>query len=208
MCSTHQGNYGSNFPLQCAWRQLSSTFTFLSVQKGPTQSYHLKVAKISSIFGPSEGILPFLGWLPGRGFSRLAPTAPLGTLHEEGSEQRQGTDTAWKPTRPSGISSALERECLTGVAGGSADQATQGTSRGFTAWVCGRTSLPRHRASTLGDRQKKPGTCLADLCCPVSALPVLDFFQGCRIQFSVQSSFPEGTCCREYSTVEAHGLTH
>lgn len=141
MCSTHQ------LPLQCAWRQLSSTFTFLCVEKGPRQSYHLKVAKISSLFGPSQGILPFLGWLPHGGFSRLAPTAPLGTLRREGSWQRQGTNTARKP-RPSGTSSALERECLTGVAGGTADQPTQGTSRGFTAQVFGRTTslvtMPAH----------------------------------------------------------------
>lgn len=176
MCSTHQ------LPLQCAWRQLSSTFTFLCVEKGPRQSYHLQVAKISSLFGPSQGILPFLGWLPDGGFSRLAPTAPLGTLRREGSWQRQGTNTARKP-RPSGTSSALERECLTGVAGGTADQPTQGTSRGFTAQVFGRTtSLPSHHASTLGDRQK-PGTCLADLCCPVSPLPALDSFSR-AVEFS------------------------
>lgn len=145
-------------------------FTLLSVEKGPRQSYQLKEATISSIYGPSQGTLPFLGWSPDRGFSRLAPTAPLGTLHREGSWQRQGSNTAQKPTRPSGTSSALERECLTGGAAGSADQPTQGTSRGFTAWVSGRTSLPSHHASTLVDRQKS-GTCLAELCCLVSALP-------------------------------------
>lgn len=124
-------------------------FTLLSVEKGPRQSYQLKAAKISSIFGPSQGTLPFLGRSPDRGFSRLAPTAPLGTLHSEGSWQRQGSNTAQKLTQPSGTSSALERECLIGGAAGSADQPTQGTSRGFTAWVFGRTSLPSHYASTL-----------------------------------------------------------
>lgn len=158
-------------------------FTLLSVEKGPRQSYQLKVAKISSIFGPSQGTLPFLGWSPDRGFSRLAPTAPLGTIHREGSRQRQGSNTAQKPTQPSGTFSALERECLTGADGGSADQPTQGTSRGFTAWVFGRTSLPSHHASsTLVDRQK-PGTCLADLCCLVSALPALDSFSR-AVEFS------------------------
>lgn len=138
-----------------------------------------KVAKISSTFGPSQGILPFLGWLPDRGFSRLAPTAPLGTLRREGSWQRQGTNTARKPPRPSGTSSALERECLTGVAGGTADQPTPRTPQE----VFGRTtSHPSRHASTLGDRQK-PGTCLADLCCPVSPLPALDSFSR-AVEFS------------------------
>lgn len=116
-------------------------FTLLSVEKGPRQSYQLKVAKISSIFGPFQGTLPFLGWSPDRGFSRLAPTAPLGTLHREGSWQRQGSNTAQKLTQPSGTSSALERECLTGGAAGSADQPTQGTSRGFTGFLAGHHSL-------------------------------------------------------------------
>lgn len=173
----HQGNHGSNFPCSVHGDSSPPHLPFPLCRKAPGRAT-IKAAKISSIFGPSQGILPFLGWLPDRGFSRLAPTAPQGTLHREGSWQRQGTNTARKP-RPSGTSSALERECLTGVAGGTADQPTQGTSRGFTAQVFGRTmSLPSHHASTLGDKQK-PGTCLAHLCCPVSPLPALDsFFPG------------------------------
>lgn len=124
-------------------------FTLLSVEKGPRQSYQIKVAQISSIFGPFQGTLPFLGWSPDRGFSRLAPTAPLGTLHREGSWQRQGRNTAQKPTRPSGTSSALERECLTGGAAGSADQPTQGAPQevlqlGFLAGHHSLVTMPAH----------------------------------------------------------------
>lgn len=82
--------------------------------------------------GRSQGILsllPSLGWLLEMDFSGLAPTVPLCILCREvelAEDKKKGTDTARKPTWPSGTSSDLERECLTGVVGGTA------THRGHT----------------------------------------------------------------------------
>lgn len=60
-------------------------------------------------------LLSSLGRLLEMGFSGLAPTVPLCILCREGElaeGESKGTDAARKPTRPSGTSSDLERECL------------------------------------------------------------------------------------------------
>lgn len=114
-----------------------------------------------------------------------------------------------KPTQPSGIFSDLERECLTGVAGETAQQPTEDTLRNCITFFFSTSTefFTRCYASTLGHMA---GTWLADLSCPVSPLPLQWAFfptQGCGFQFSAQSTFPEDTWYGHKSIVKAQCVT-
>ena len=56
---------------------------------------------------------------------------------EVAEDKRKGTDTARKPTRPSGTASDLEREYLTGLVGGTAEQPTEDTLKNFITQIFG-----------------------------------------------------------------------
>lgn len=83
----------------------------------------------------------------------------------------------------------MERECLTEVVGGTAEQPTEDTLRNFIAHIfcTDRTNsldaMPAHA----------PGTWLADLSCPVLPLPAVDllwvFFRAMESSSLLKAAF-------------------
>lgn len=113
------------------------------------------------------------------------------TLQGEGAGRGQKEKgkvlTAGKPTWPSGTFSDLERECLTGVIGETAEQPTENTLKTFIAHVFGTNrinslaAMPAH-----GPRNKKAHDwqISAVLFCLSQLWTSFFFPQGCGIQFS------------------------
>lgn len=172
---------------------------------------------------PSQDILSyadFFGVTAGNGFLWVSSYSALPCANSAGRGALQqskwkGSNAAMKPTQPSGIFSDLERECLTGVAGGTAQQPTGDTSRNCITFffnyyflIISTGLFTRCYASTLGH---VAGMWLADLSCPVSPLPCGGRFfppQGCGFQLSAQSTFPEDTWYGHKSIAEAQCVTN
>lgn len=113
---------------------------------------------------PSQDILSyadFFGVTAGNGFLWVSSYSALPCANSAGRGALQqskwkGSNAAMKPTQPSGIFSDLERECLTGVAGGTAQQPTGDTSRNCITFfnyyflIISTGLFTRCYASTLG----------------------------------------------------------
>lgn len=118
------------------------------------------------------------GFLQGSSYSTLVHTL------QEGSWQKEWYHTARQSPRPPGIFSTLERECLTGVFGGTAEHPPQDNLKSLTAHVFGAAW-----ADSLGATSAcwGAGTQLPDLTSPVPSLPAVDFFLFSFQGFGIQS---------------------